>query len=396
MDELTERDLRSATSALGDLVERRLELRRACENAVIQWRWARASSDLQRVQPLYRERYDRPAPKLLEAAPAVPEDEEEYGFDAAGDIVVARVWAGPERFQEELRIRCDDTVVGYRWADTGEPDEVNVARFADGRLRSYVAVWPAADKDSLHGWSVERYEYEGDLVTEIHEESDVTFLGQPERETNLIRASYDALGRVLELRQHGDGGEKVLYRARGHGPSPETLYRHVEDRLVESVPKVVGEHAEQERIYCLVLHYHEAWPLPPRIGLGLERERQQWIDSIDDAQELKWTVWNPAEFSGYRDGTVNWDLTAIDPALARALAAIPQETDDPDDAADRGRATLNRAARRLQQLDWRLIAPVTDDFVVFAVDYELTHLEENLRHSVPAALRKALSSRALV
>ncbi|CAN5214527.1 hypothetical protein BH20ACT16_BH20ACT16_09060 [soil metagenome] len=327
----------------------------------------------------------------------VPEDEEQYGFDVAGDIVVARMYFGPERFHEELRIRRDETVVGYRWAaDAGEPDEVNVARFADGRVRSYVSVWPAADKDLLHGWSVERYEYEGDLVSEIHEESDVTFLGERERESNVIRASYDALGRVLELRQRGEGGEKVLYRARGHGPSPEALYRHVEDRLVETIPKVVGERAGEERIYCLVLHYHEAWPLPPRIGLGRERERQQWIDSIDDAQELKWTVCNPAEFSGYRDGTVNWDLAASDPALARALAAIPQETDDPDDAAERGRTMLNRTARRLQRLDWQAIAPVTDDFVVFAVDYELTHLDENLRRSVPAPLRKTLSRRGLI
>src|SRR5918998_3516484 len=286
MDELIERDLRSATSALGDLVERRLELRRACEDAVVQWRWARAGSDLQRVQPLYRERYDQPPPKLLENAPTVPEDEEEYGFDAAGDIVVARMYLAPERFHEELRIRRDETVVGYRWAaDADEPDEVSIARFAGGRIRSYVAVWPASDKAVLHGWSVERYEYEGDLVTAIHEQSDVTFHGQPERESSVIRASYDALGRVLELRQHGDGGDKVLYRVRGHGPSPETLYRHVEDRLVETIPKLVSEHAEQERLYCLVLHYHETWPLPPTIGLGLERERRHCLDSIHDPHD---------------------------------------------------------------------------------------------------------------
>jgi hypothetical protein len=107
-------------------------------------------------------------------------------------------------------------------------------------------------------------------------------------------------------------------------------------------------------------------------------------------------VWNPAEFSGYRDGTVDWDLAALDPALARALAAIPKGTDDPDDAARRGRTMLNRAARRLQQLDWQTIAPVTDDFVVFAVDAELTHLDDNLRHSVPAPLRKTLSRHGLI
>ena len=173
----------------------------------------------------------------------------------------------------------------------------------------------------------------------------------------------------------------------------EKLKRRVEDRLVETLPKLVRERGGDAQIYCLVLHYHPEWPLPPTIGLGLERDRQRWIYTIDDAETLRLTVWNPAEFSNYRHETVHWDLTEIDPELAPAISAIPENDDD---APERGRVTLNRAARRLQQLEWRLIAPVTDDFVVFAVDYELTHLEENLRHSVPAALRKALSSRALV
>lgn len=69
-------DLRSARRAVEDLVERRTELRQACEGAVVQWRWAREGSDLQRPQPLYRERYGKPAPRLLEEAPEVPRDEQ--------------------------------------------------------------------------------------------------------------------------------------------------------------------------------------------------------------------------------------------------------------------------------------------------------------------------------
>ena len=153
------------------------------------------------------------------------------------------------------------------------------------------------------------------------------------------------------------------------------------------------ERGGDEPIYCLVLHYHPEWPLPPTVGLGLERGRQVWTSTIDDAQTLKLTVWNPAEFSNYRGESVHWDLTDIDPELARAVHAIPGNDEG---AAERALATLNRAARRLQRLDWSSIAPLTDDFVVFAVDYELVDLEENLRRSVPAALRKTLSGRALL
>ncbi len=393
MDELIENDLRSARRALEDLVQRRTELRPACQGAVVQWRWAREGSDLQRPEPLYRERFGTPTPRLLKEPPAVPRDEQQYGYDADGEIVVAREYLEPGCFREELRVPRGETVVGYRWSESGEPSEVNVARYADGKIRSYVTVRAERRTDSLRGSSSERYVYDGDLVSEIHDDSDLSFRGIPLKDgPTLIRASYDPLGRLLELREEGGRGEKVLYRARGSGPSMKKLQRRVEDRLVETLPRLVRERAGDEPIYCLVLHCHPEWPLPPTIGLGLERDRQGWMNTIDDVQTLRLTVWNPAEFSNYRDETVHWDLTEIDAELARAVGAIP---DNDDDAAERARATLDRAARRLQQLDWRPIAPVTDDFVVFAVDYELTDLEENLRPSVPAPLRKALSSRAL-
>lgn len=83
----------------------------------------------------------------------------------------------------------------------------------------------------------------------------------------------------------------------------------------------------------------------------------------------------------------------IDRELARAIRGIP---DSADDAAQLAELTLNRAARRLQALDWRSITPVTDDFVVYAVDYELAPSHADLDHSVPVALRDDLASRSSI
>lgn len=393
-DELIEADLTEARGALRDLADRRSELRAASEDEVVQWRWAREGSDLQRPEPLYRERYGQPAPLLLADPPVEPHTEHEYGFDAAGHIVVVREHMGTEGFREELRVPRSETVVGYRWSQAGEPLEVNIARFSGGKIRSYVVVWPRSVEDALHGWTAERYAYDGDLVFEIQTESDIALGDAPLDEgPKRIRASYDALGRVREVREHSDSGEKVLYRARGTGPSMGKSLRHVEDRLVETVPRIVRERGGDEPIYCLALHYQAEWPLPPTVGLGLDRDRQAWMRRIDDSETLKLTLWNPAEFRSYRDETVTRDLTKIDPALARAIDAIP---DTAEGAADLARTTLNRVARRLQHLDWRTIAPVTDDFAVFAVDYELVHLDDNLRQSVPASLRTTLARRALI
>ncbi len=173
MDELIENELRIARRALEDLSERHAELRQACVDAVVEWRWARAGSDLQRPEPLYRERYGQPTPRLLEQPPAVPQDEQQYGYDADGNIVVTREYVGTDGFREELRVHRGETILGYRRSETGEPFEVNIARLSEAKIRSYVVLWPRAQEDSLHGWSIQRYVYDGDLVSEIHEDSDL-------------------------------------------------------------------------------------------------------------------------------------------------------------------------------------------------------------------------------
>jgi len=77
------------------------------------------------------------------------------------------------------------------------------------------------------------------------------------------------------------------------------------------------------------------------------------MQTIDDAETLRCTVWNPAEFS-YRGESIGGKLSDVDAELARALGAIPEHADG---AAERARETLNRAARHLQELDWRSMAP---------------------------------------
>jgi len=396
MDGLSESEAQEAQRALVDQAQRRAELRQACEAAVVQWQWAPENAGLQRPQPLYHQRYGLPLPKLLDEAPSTPRTEQQYGLDANGEIVVAREYVGADEFREELRVRRGDTVVGYRWIETAEAAGVNIARFRDGRMQSYVEIWPQmlTVTDMPHGSLIERYAWDGDRLTVIDVQTVIVFGAMPATpDVTQIRPSYDHAGRLIELREHSARGEKVLYRARDSAPSIAALHRPVEDRLVELLPALVGEHVN-EPIYCLALHYQPEWPLPPNVAAGIERDRREWMQSIRDPETLWLTVWNPAEFSSYSGESLGGrPLTDVDAELAAALAEIPENSEE---SREHGRATLNRVARRLQKLDWQPIAPVTADFVVFAVDLELTHLEENLRYSVPAALRKRLAAQRLL
>lgn len=397
MSDLREADLPEAWQMLDAMAGWRMALRGACEVAVVKWQWAARESNLHRP-PLYNERFGLPRPKLLASPPPAPDNEQQYGLNTGGRIVVAREHVGPQAFREELRIHRGDSVLSYRWSKAGTPTQVTIARYADdGRLRSHVAVWPETGTGTQalpRGSAIERYEWDGERVAEIHIETRIGLgdLPSPPILTH-VQASYDRCGRVLELREHGHLGERVLYRARGSGTSMGTLHRRVEDRLVEVLPALVREHVD-EPIYCLALHYQLEWPLPPTVVVGVEHERREWRRDLQDAEPLWPSVCNPAEFSGYVGESLGGQpLTEIDAELAAALAEIPVSTDD---SRTRGRATLNRVAQRLQKLDWRSIAPVTDDFAVFAVDFELTHFEENFRRTVPAPLRGRLVRQGLL
>ena len=208
MDELIEADLQRARRAVEELTTRRTELRRQCEDAVIEWRWAREGSDLQRPEPLHRQRYGQPRPLLLEQEPAVPENEQQHGFDAAGDIVVSREYVGPGSFREELRVRRGDIVIGYRWSEGDEPQEINVARFAEGKIRSYVTVRAEGLRDALEGWSAERYEYDGDLVLQIRRSPtspSVTSSSGPRRASGLRMTRGEAAGSARARRRRREG-----------------------------------------------------------------------------------------------------------------------------------------------------------------------------------------------
>ena len=64
-------------------------------------------------------------------------DEQQYGFEADGNIVVVREYVSPGSFREELRVPRGESVMGYRWSETGAALVVNIARYAAGRMRTY-------------------------------------------------------------------------------------------------------------------------------------------------------------------------------------------------------------------------------------------------------------------
>ena len=56
---------------------------------------------------------------------------------------------------------------------------------------------------------------------------------------------------------------------------------------------------------------------------------------------------------------------------------------------------LNEVAVTLAEQDWSQIFEITDDFVIYCVDFELRDLAKNLRKTVPETLQKLFKKRGI-
>ena len=101
----------------------------------------------------------------------MPRDEQQYGFDGDGNIVVAHEYVSPGSFREELRVLpqrdCRGLSMVRKRSSVGGQHRA-VFRGKDALPCHCVA---AKGESLMHGSVMERYDYDGDLVSEIHSES---------------------------------------------------------------------------------------------------------------------------------------------------------------------------------------------------------------------------------
>lgn len=82
--------------------------------------------------------------------------------------------------------------------------------------------------------------------------------------------------------------------------------------------------------------------------------------------------------------------------VRQELALLNADDHDAGAGAARGRRLLCAAAARLNHYDWTDTLPVTDDFVVYAVDLELVDLDQNLTACLPPDRLALLRERDLL
>ena len=378
-----EEPLRSAVAHWKAWFGRRDELRKGILPEVARWEWS--IGPRYSLLPLFFQRYPGRG-RLLKDVPARKAQHRETGLDSGGRPIVQRVYDYRERASETFFLHGD---VETRFVEFGPKPYLplestrilseggRVIRHEQFRLNGYTDKYPkfAKPPERLVQWLgplgrfllTEDYRYDGEQLTAIEMYGESPGVG-PYRVTDHI--SYDADGSLIGIdRVWADGTRQVVYRPRGRGLTLDELRNAAIAELVPAVVHAIRKAAPGERLYCLSLLYQEvAQYFPPLVVLGLERERAR----IGDPSLV---------FYPLLSGGISLELS--NPDRLTSCRLFDQEVRS-SQRWELGKALLRGAALELTRHDWTGALDVTDDFVAFAADPELSDLEEELSLVAPA------------
>jgi hypothetical protein len=349
--------------------------KRAAEAQVARWEWA--TNDDRSLEPLYFERNKFSRGKRLPGKPAVlREGCVAYGLDDRDRVIVERSYVplgGRPAHYETFYTYSKQAIEWIRYDYTSDRKVLAVrrARLSGDRIDSIQAC-------GQYGASTERYIYDNGNVVRI--ERDVHDFSHPipdqQRWSDFYVITWDALGRVATIGQSAPGTSRVstVFKRPAKGETLADILAVLEHRLVAHIRAAAVALRLKQPAYALVLAYDGEGNdmLPPSIGVGLARERDKWLSSVPD--EGAWLLWNPAEFKHYARGPLQLEDKQLLSLCTKANQQIAMK-----DKWKAGRDLLDRVSARLRALPWNSLMPVTDDFVVYAVDYELGVLRRTLR-----------------
>jgi hypothetical protein len=362
------RDVTRTILDMPDLAERfarlvdEYEFRKRAATALVEsWDWySWPGLDL---RPLDFERDLLKPGHRLDARPSVDRDVLRVGFDAQGRVAVIEEYSGflDGRLYYETFFRHSGTTVEEANFATDGPIYLHEYRFEDGLMRS-------ADMVARGGSGRESYAYIDGRISRVEIEHD----GRPHV---ALVAEHDDLG-LLRLTEIVGRHSQVRYVRPPEGFDLDAACRAIEDTLVALIPDAAAQLAVDDPIACLAITYDRPTQLSIELSAATAQERADL--SAVDAE----TAWSPADFETSAD--IDLDDTGPMSALVRQELAL-LDADDIDVAAgsEIGRRLLCAVAARLNLRNWSATLPVTDDFVVYAVDLELADLKRNLTICLP-------------
>jgi hypothetical protein len=357
----------------------------AARAAVVEER--RATEDMYQMEPLYFERTGFPRGRLLADGETAPR-EYRHGFDSQGRLRTIDAFFRGTHAHSFYFAYEPGRIVERRWFAGARPPRVACVFLLDdaGRCHTHVGM------NSSGELTADVYEYDGPRVTRFarYNARGPASLGS----TLWFEVTWNARGRVERIGAEGRPDASPLYQAPKR--RLKTVLADAQRLLIERIPARLTGLTVPDRVYGLALNFNDSdrhERMPPVLGLLLESNRSAQLGRAEkpDLDE----VWNPglevASPTPQEFRSPDLDDEEL-MALGTEVAMLAQ-TDDDIDALVKCHI---RVAKALNRLDWRQIMPVTDDFIVFPVDYEACRYLDLIEASVPATRVRRLRAAGLL
>ncbi len=268
-------------------------------------------------------------------------------------------------------------------------ETLDVAWFMRGELE---AVYRLTVRDQLlveeevfrHGvYQHTRFHYEG---RRIHLQQSISEKGQI-----FLEIAFAPNGEMTYFRVRRDGSRFQLGQPLPKGVTVKSLKETIQDRLLPLVPQVVASTKISEPIYCVALAYdgEDNDALPPLIGIGLESEREHWL--AEHGKDAWQWIWNPAEFNHYEKAHTQLDDDTLEEACDLLNSSLAERASSAPAVK-----LIVEVATALNQVTWPAQVKRTSDFVVYAVDFELSSLRKNLKTILAPEAWAALKAKKLI
>jgi hypothetical protein len=381
-------------------------LKRSCEAAVVEWRWATSlmlpelpHDDLVRgfKPPRWTKKQTRHGSL--------------HGLDAGGRI---RCMRSGERTRpaaqvyEQFLIHED----GGFWCiyfdndRTKAPLAVKWYELDGGRWLRSLEIGAHSTSECLLHWQADRFVgYVDRFWPDVSARSvgAATRAKLRDRDADQIVYSYSyaadgGLERVTATRELDEGRPpwvEVKYQRVAPGADLKSLLRDAEELLVADIPKTLRRAKVRETVYALLVQFTgvdtDMTGYPPPLFLPTEDLRRRVLETR--RKDAAWYLWAVPEWES-DPGAVR--VVCKDPTLEEKLRLIFQLTIVQPSPSQYGpvRKMFQRVCARLNALDWKGILKTTDDFVVFPFD---THGEmdqsTDVKASVPVEKIRVLTQR---
>lgn len=349
-----------------------------------------ATDEFYPEMPLAHEIDGKTSGRLLKNKPKLTKYHFSFDFDHDDRILARRYHVGNTVYVRFLLYEN----TGVWWCNYREPkrDLLRVTRVESVSRSRTLYVARNLNPPDNDWWADEFLEKDGVITRKRHFSSRDVRTGARVPELVYL-PSYDAAGALVEI----SSPEGYCYWKRPKR-SLSKLLSLMQERVIERVPACVAKVADGRKLYAVALSMIEGdvnGMMPPSVSIGLESNRQAVLEAAEEGVPDLSMIWNPSLFEAVPT-PVEYpiqcleedDLLELGTELATYVADeknVPKVT-----------KSLITIAKKLNRFDWRSIVPVTDDFIVYVVDFETPIWETYIKQIASKKLLKTFKQKGLL